>query len=88
MLDQRVRYEAELKSRSAMRDAGLSDQRKRKLRLEIDELKKKKKLLKLELENMNSESERLYEKAEVSGKIEHVASANSIRLEIKVQNFR
>ena len=75
----RQRYEADLLSK---RNSQLSDDKKRKYDMiskEVDELKKKKKLVQSELSQMESEADRLYDKAEMTGKVQFVASANSLR---------
>jgi hypothetical protein len=82
-LGARQRYEADLNSK---RDVILSAAQKRKsdsIADELQELKKNKKMIQAEVNQMTSQSKKLYEKAETTGNVTFVASANTLRREAK-----
>lgn len=52
----------------------------------IDELKKKKKRLETDVESLNTTADKLYQKAEATGKIEFVTQANSLKRTVTEKN--
>lgn len=75
----RQRYESDLESKR--KDSLLAEQKRKReaTASEIEQLKNKMRLVEQELGEMNKESEKLYEKAEATGNVKFVASANSFR---------